>query len=410
MTNIFRSAALAPFRVRSYRFQWPADVLTSWALEMEFLILGWYVLVETGSVVLLSVFGALQHGGTLIAPMVGVVSDRIGPRNMLISTRLIHTGVATTLMIVAFTGTLTPAIVLALVSVTGLVRPSDLGLRAALIADTLPLEQLPAAVGLSRITSESARIAGALTGAGLFAVLGIGASYTVVATFYALGVLLISQAGTSRSASASDAVAGVVAGGASVWRELREGFIYVWNTPSLAAVMWLAFLVNFTAFPITNGLLPYVAREIYHVDQTGLGYLIASFALGAVVGSILMHRAPTGDRLARLMIAAALMWHALLICFAQIEDLGIGVAVLLIAGFMQGVTMVSLTVILMRDAGERFRGRVMGVRLLAIYSLPVGLLLAGALIERIGFATTATTYAAAGLVLTVVIAARWRRR
>jgi predicted MFS family arabinose efflux permease len=410
LTNIFRSAALAPFRVRSYRFQWPADVLTSWALEMEFLILGWYVLVETGSVVLLSVFGALQHGGTLIAPMVGVVSDRIGPRNMLISTRLIHTGVATTLMIVAFTGTLTPAIVLALVSVTGLVRPSDLGLRAALIADTLPLEQLPAAVGLSRITSESARIAGALTGAGLFAVLGIGASYTVVATFYALGVLLISQAGTSRSASASDAVAGVVAGGASVWRELREGFIYVWNTPSLAAVMWLAFLVNFTAFPITNGLLPYVAREIYHVDQTGLGYLIASFALGAVVGSILMHRAPTGDRLARLMIAAALMWHALLICFAQIEDLGIGVAVLLIAGFMQGVTMVSLTVILMRDAGERFRGRVMGVRLLAIYSLPVGLLLAGALIERIGFATTATTYAAAGLVLTVVIAARWRRR
>ena len=49
---------LAPFRVPSFRFQWPADLLTSWAFEMENLILGWYVLVETGSVVLLTLFGA----------------------------------------------------------------------------------------------------------------------------------------------------------------------------------------------------------------------------------------------------------------------------------------------------------------------------------------------------------------
>jgi hypothetical protein len=33
--------------VRSFRFQWPADLLTSWAFEMEALILGWYVLVTT---------------------------------------------------------------------------------------------------------------------------------------------------------------------------------------------------------------------------------------------------------------------------------------------------------------------------------------------------------------------------
>ena len=43
--------ALAAFRTRSFRFQWPADLCTAWALEMETLILGWYVLTETGSVV-----------------------------------------------------------------------------------------------------------------------------------------------------------------------------------------------------------------------------------------------------------------------------------------------------------------------------------------------------------------------
>ena len=37
--------------------------------------------------------------------------------------------------------------------------------------------------------------------------------------------------------------------------------------------MTLALLVNFCAFPLTGGVLPYVAREVYGTDQTGLGYL-----------------------------------------------------------------------------------------------------------------------------------------
>ncbi len=53
-----RASALAPFGVRSFRFQWPADLATSWAFEMEALILGWYVLTATGSVQQLVVFGA----------------------------------------------------------------------------------------------------------------------------------------------------------------------------------------------------------------------------------------------------------------------------------------------------------------------------------------------------------------
>jgi hypothetical protein len=50
----------------------------------------------------------------------------------------------------------------------------------------------------------------------------------------------------------------------------------------------------------------------------------------------------------------------------------------------------------------------MGVRMLAIYSLPLGLLAAGSLIGGIGFAATASLYAAAGLALMLAIAAHWR--
>src|SRR5207237_10622485 len=81
---------LAAFRVRSFRFQWPADLLTSLAFEMETVILAWYVLVQTGSVLLLTAFGSLMLLGTLVSPMFGVLGDRLGARVMLVSLRAIY--------------------------------------------------------------------------------------------------------------------------------------------------------------------------------------------------------------------------------------------------------------------------------------------------------------------------------
>jgi len=41
LIGLARTSALAAIRIRNYRFQWPGDLLTSWAFEMETLILGW---------------------------------------------------------------------------------------------------------------------------------------------------------------------------------------------------------------------------------------------------------------------------------------------------------------------------------------------------------------------------------
>jgi hypothetical protein len=80
----------------------------------------------------------------------------------------------------------------------------------------------------------------------------------------------------------------------------------------------------------------------------------------------------------------------------------------MLLGFAQSLSMVSHTVILLRESGPRLRGRVTGVRMLAIYSLPLGLLAAGVLIPRIGFHATVSLYALIGLTFTVLIAVYWR--
>jgi predicted MFS family arabinose efflux permease len=401
-----RPSALAPFRIRNYRFLWPADLLTSWAFEMETLILGWYVLVETGSVLLLTLFASLAYTGTLIAPMFGVAGDRIGHRDLLAMMRTIYALLAASLMTLALTGYLSPLYVFLVAGLMGLVRPSDLGVRAALVATIMPHDRLIGAISISRTTMDTARIAGALSGAGLFAALGMGPAYVAIVGLYLVSTLLTLCVVAPRKPHPGDEL---LADGLlrSPIRDLREGMAYVWTTPRMRAAIWIAFLANLTAYPLSNGLLPYIAREIYGTNQSGLGYLSASFAVGSLVGSILLSLIG-GIRVARLMIAATVMWYAALLLFVQMQTMPTAIACLMLAGFSQSLCMISIMVILMRTASEHFRGRVMGVRMLAIYSLPLGLLAAGSLIEQIGFAATGTLYAAAGLALMLAIVLHWR--
>jgi predicted MFS family arabinose efflux permease len=357
-------------------------------------------LAETGSVLLLTLFGSLQYFGTLIAPVFGMAGDRLGHRAVLCTMRISYAVLALLLMTLAFTGTLRPVHVLIIATIAGLVRPSDLAMRSALVADTMPPDRFVSAMGASRTTADSARTIGALAGAGLFAALGLGPAYAAITGFYLFGVMLTFGVGSPRRATN-------VATHKSLWRDLREGLAYLWDTPSSLAALWLAFLVNLTAYPMTSGLLPYVARDIYHVDQTGLGYLIASFAFGALLGSVLIGMIGRTIRPARMMVVFALGWYAMLLVFVHTEDPASGSLTLVVAGLCQSLSLVPMSALLLHGAGA-YRGRVMGMRMMAIYGLPIGLLTAGALVDRIGFAPTATFYCAIGMGLTLLIALRWR--
>jgi len=404
------SSAFAPFQLRSFRFQWSADLLTSWAFEMETLILNWYVMVQTGSVMLLTSFASLQFLGTLAAPMFGVLGDRLGGRVILCVMRTIYAALAGILALLGLAGALTPAAVFVVAAVAGIVRPNDLVMRHALIGDTVPRTHLTGALGLSRATMDSARVAGALAGGSLFAALGFGRAYLVVVSFYLAGVALTFRVSRERLISEPGAAPRTLVTSLprpSNRRDLMEGLRYVWSLPRVLASMWLAFLVNLSAYPLSGGLLAYVVKDVYRANAGGLGSLVAGFSFGALVGSITTVVTRRPRRPERSMIIGILMWYVLLLWFAQVRSMTVAIPVLVLVGFIQSIAMIAMSVSLLH-ASDRFRARVMGVRTLAVYGLPLGLLASGALIERIGFSATATIYGLTGLACTVVIAARWR--
>jgi predicted MFS family arabinose efflux permease len=404
-----RAPALAPFRVRSFRFQWPADLATSWAFEMEALILGWYVLVATGSVQQLVIFGALAWVGSLFSPLFGLASDRIGARALLCATRGIYALQSALLMALALGDALEPWHVFAISAVAGLLRPSDMGMRSMLVGQTMRPELLMGALGISRTTTDTAKIAGALAGTGGVALLGMGPAYVAVTALYVVAFLCtLGVAGAPRRAAQPQLQPRAAEVRAHPLAGLHQGMRYVWESPALLAAFTLAFLANLLAFPFFMGLLPYAAKDVYGIGQAGLGYLAAAFSAGALAGSLLLGSGRLRLRAGRTVLWSVAAWFVALLLFGQTRSTAPGLALLFAAGFVQSLCMTPLAAVMLRTSSEEMRGRVMGFRMLAIWGLPLGLLAAGPVIDRFGYAASTLAYAVLGLAATLAIGWRWR--
>jgi MFS family permease len=263
--------------------------------------------------------------------------------------------------------------------------------RQALIADIVPARSLLNAVGLSRTTQDSAKIAGSLLGASLFASFGLGNAYIGVTAFYTGSVLLmlgITVAGLNEKKERENPL-----------RTLKTGLVYMRRSPAIMAIMYLAFLVNLTVFPLTNGLMPVVARDVYGMDENGLARLLAVAAAGALAASLGMAAFVRVRSPERVMTVTILVWHVLTLAFALVDTTALAYPLLAGIGMMGSVAMVAMSVLLMTITAKEFRGRVMGVRMLAVYGLPVGLLGGGALTDALGVQPTLIVFSAGGLVM-----------
>tara|TARA_Y100001934_G_scaffold8969_1_gene12062 strand:- start:772 stop:1902 length:1131 start_codon:yes stop_codon:yes gene_type:complete len=368
---------------------------------METLILAWYILVETDSPFLLAVVGALRFGGTLLSPVAGVMADRAALRQVMVWLRVALSVLACAIIVADVSGVLGPVVVLIIAAASGLLRPAEHIIRNALIAETVPNNLLANAVGFSRTTSDSARIVGALVGAGLLAAIGIAWAYAVITLMY-VGAIALTFGLPLRPPRAS-------AQDTAPLRDLVVGFGYVYRDRPLRFTMFLALLANLTAFPLTHGLLPVVARDLYGLDEVGLASMVAAAATGSLVGSLLVAATLKTGSAARIMLVSMVLWHVLVCVFLQMPPSAAGWVILFFVGVSSSGAMSTMAVSLLHEASAEFRGRVMGVRMLAVYGLPIGLLVAGALIEEFGASTTLTWYGVVGILVSVWVALRWQQ-
>ena len=365
---------------------------------MEFVVLAWFVLVETDSPFLVGLFGALRFFGTLPAPLYGVAVDRYNRRVLLLGSRLALSILAAIVLILSMTAQIQVWHIFVLITLVGAFRQFDNVSRQALLADIVPDDRLMNAVALSGTGREITQILGPLIGGLLLTGPGMGPAYAVILAtyltsfFWTFRIRALARKPTLPKES--------------IWRNLVLAARFIRSQDSVLALMLMALLVNLTALTLNNGLMPVFARDVLAAGPAGLAILLGASAVGASVGSIVIASLKQLQRPGKFLLLASLGWHGALLLFSHSIWFGPSLAILLAVGAAQAFTLVSIAMLLLRLTTSDMRGRIMGVRSMVVYALPIGLLISGALADKFGAPMALAASGFLGLALTVGVAMR----
>ena len=401
VSNVVKSS-LNPFKVLrygDYKFVWPTEALSLWAMEMEIIVLAIFVLRDTNSPLLVGLIGAVKFAGTLFGPLYGLMVDRFNRKLLQVGVRVFGVALAITLTTLIITDKLELWHAYAIVTAGSMVRMLDLILIQTLTADAVPSHALHGAIGLSRSTLDGARVVGSIVGGTLLELLGLDWAYITITVLYLMATITAIKIDSRPVKTDSET--------ASIWRGFKEGLHYIKESPLLPGLIFFSFLIEFTAFPLVNGLMAVIGSDLYNQNGTGIGLLAAIASAGALSGAALLGIKQSVINPGRIMILGSITWHALMLLLALTPPLWLFTVLLLLWGFSGGITFVAMVVALLRTAPAKTRGRVMGIRSLGIYGLSLGLLFGGWISQEAGPATMIGVLGGIGLSATLIAVIKW---
>ncbi|RMI39165.1 MFS transporter [Streptomyces triticirhizae] len=380
--------------------------------------LPWFVLTSTGSAARTGLVAFCEMAPYVLAKAAsGPVVDRLGPRVISWSTDLVSAFAICLVPLLHATDALPLGVLLPLVALVGAARgPGDLA-KEVMIPEAaerggLPLER---ATGSAGVIERLATTVGPLAGGGLIALIGPLAGLYVNAACFVAGSLVIAltlPAGMGRPARA-EADPGAEEEG--YWRRMAVGFRFLRGTRLLFALMLTVAITNLLDAAFSSVLLP-VWAERTGVGPSGIGLLVATFSVGAVLGSVIAtalgHRLPrrpvlligyTACGLPRyLVMAVALNSDGQLPLVAVVFVLG-GLG----AGFLNPIMGAVVYELIPRHLLGRTKGLTTS---LAWAGIPLGGLLGGLAVTAAGLGPTLVAAGVLYLVTTTVAGLRpeWR--
>lgn len=348
----------------------------------------WVVLHLGGGLGLaLGVVTFLQFGPTMIFSVwAGALSDRYDKATILAITQSLIAATSLVLAFLDLLGLLILPLVYALALVGGIVTAFDAPVRQAFSTELVGPENVVNAVGLNSASFNAARLVGPLVAALVIDWIGTWGCFLLAGLSGA--AIVLSLVGIDRSQLHRRAP------GPTIGR-WSAGFVTVWRTPLLLALVALATLVFAAGSNSVQVVLPIIATVSFGRGAFGFGVLTAALAGGGLIGA-LVASSWAGIPRVRWVIGAALAFGAVCVAASVLPTFRTFGAGLLVVGacFMTFVVMTNTVVQL--AAPPAVRGRVVAVY--TMFSLGGGALgspLLGALSDWFGPARAITASGAA---------------
>ena len=344
--------------------------------------LGWMAWEFTHSAFWVGVFSAiLLLPAIFLAPVFGVISDRVNPRNGMLITMVLQGIVALLVTLVVWAQWLELYGLLAIGFVLGVITSAHQPMRLSLVPRLVPRSRLPSAIGLSAIVFNVARVLGPAV-AGVIIARSTPDRALLISGLLFFGAWLALLRVKIEFTYLQDR-------SSSVLTELIQGVRFVIGHSSIRLILTLTLINGFLGRTVLE-LLPALSGKLLDGTAVQLAWLTAASGVGSVIGGIVLtQQRDQESTLLRLVLISLTVGAVLLLTIYWLAApwlLTLLVGLLSLVTTIVGIGGQALTQL---SVDESLRGRVMSLWSLLIMGGPaVGSFVVGALADWWGFVNT----------------------
>lgn len=399
VTTHRRTAMFRALSHRNYRRFWMGAFLSNVGTWMQAVAQGWLVLQLTNSAFWLGLDGFMATvPGFFLTLAGGVFADFVDRRRLLLYTQAVAGIAAFGLAILVGMNVVNVWMILGFSFVTGccmaLAGPS----YQAMTYDLVGREDLANAVALNSSQFQLSRVVGPV-----FAGLGFK-FFGLAGCFYANGLSFIAVVIALNMVHFDEQRQGLaphsVKDRRALWQDLIDGFRYVRNRPRVFSLLSISAVNSLFGAPYLT-LVPIFARDIFHLGETGLAWMMGTAGAGAFFGALLLAYLGDFKRKGWSVLGGAFAFGLCLIGFGLSTHLLVSLGFLFGVGFSIVTSIAVTNTLLQQLVTDQMRGRVMSMFILSfIGSMPIGNLLGGAVSHRFG---APATLAAGGVAVVLYV-------
>lgn len=355
-------------------------------MNMMIILRGWLVFQLTDRASSLGLIMATVALPMLIlAPIGGVVADRIDKRTLLLWTQSTVTLVNLVNTVLIWTGVIEFWHLLVMSVLSGAAFSFNMPGRQALVAMLVPRERLMNAMSLSTAAMNASRVVAPALGGVLIEPLGMGGAFAVCTAFYGVAVVttwfLPPSPPVGREAEFT------------FFEDFKGGFRYIRADQLVLGLLLFATVPAVFAMPYQT-LMPVFADEVWDVGEVGLGLLQAASGLGGLVGALVVANLDEYQRKGRLLLWGTVAFGAFVAAFALSPSFYPALVFLAATGLVSMVAMTVTNTSIQLVIPDHVRGRVMSVMMMTFGLMPLGSVPASFMADAVGSPLTTALGAA----------------
>ena len=372
-SNTFRA-----FRNRNYRLFFTGQSISRIGMWMQRTAVIWVIFTITHSTFMLGLtMFAEQFPSFVFSLLGGIAADRHNRYKILLATQTASMIQAILLTILIFTNHYVVWEILILSVVLGIINAYDVPARQPLVHEMVnDKADVPNAIALNSSLTNLARLLGPALSGVILERFGASTCFFLNAVSFVavIGCLLLMKLPPYHPPAEKK----------KIKSDLKEGFTYLVNTPSIGKIILLLLLMSFFVLPF-NTLLPVYAKVVFKGIAITFGYISSFIGLGAITGAFFLASLNQKTNIKIVLLVNTIVFGAGLIIFSHLSNFSLAMVFATVCGFgMMSQTTICFTVIQV-NSDAAMRGRVMSYAAMAYFGmLPVGSLLIGTVSQYIG--------------------------